>query len=87
MWFLMIMCSVGMPERWAKNGHKKMSPFFLKENGQRKKKGGQKMGHQIEKDGISLKTKMNGLKSMVPSLNNTDDFTKIIIKILNPILC
>ena len=40
------------------------------------------MGHQIGKDGISLKSKMNVLKSMVPSLNNTDDFTKIIIKIL-----
>ena len=51
-----------------KMGTKKMSPFFFKENGQRKKKkGGQKMGHQIGKDGISLKSKMNVLKSMVPS--------------------
>ena len=27
------------------------------------------MGHQIGKDGISLKSKMNVLKSMVPSVN------------------
>ena len=70
----MIGCLVGMPERWAKKkdgqkmGTKKCPHFlFLKENGQRKKKGGQKMGHQIGKDGISLKSKMNVLKSMVPS--------------------
>ena len=63
-----------MPERWTKKkdgqkmGTKKMSPFFFKESGQsNKKKGGQKMGHQIGKDGISLKSKMNVLKSMVPS--------------------
>ena len=54
-----------MGKKWAQ---KKCPHFFFKENGQRKKKkGGQKMGHQIGKDGISLKSKMNVLKSMVPS--------------------
>ena len=63
-----------MPERWAKKkkdgqkmGTKKISPFFLKKMGNAKKKGGQKMGHQIGKDEISLESKMNVLKSMVPS--------------------
>ena len=57
-----------MGKKWAQ----KTVPIFFKKNGQRKKKGGQKMGHQIGKDGISLKSKMNVLKSMVPSRQRHD---------------
>ena len=58
-----------MGQKWAQ---KNVPIFILKENRQRKKKGGQKMGHQIGKDGISLKSKMNVLKSMVPSRQRHD---------------
>ena len=57
-----------MPERWAKKkmGKKWCALSFLKKmDNAKKKKGGQKMGHQIGKDRISLKSKMNVLKSMV----------------------
>ena len=65
-------------KKWAKNGHKKKVPiFFFKENGQRKKnKGGQKMGHQIGKDGISLKSKMNVLTQSTED-NYETNFLKI----------
>ena len=62
-----------MGKKWAQ---KKCPHFFFKENGQRKKKGGQKMGHQIGKDGISLKSKMNVLTQSTED-NYETNFLKI----------